>query len=65
MAANYWESTQRRHWQFSRASLSDVRQELEDEEPALVERYSLPERRLLSIFYNQRTLHDREIVDEN
>ena len=65
MAANYWESTQRHHWQFSRASLSDVRQKLEDEDQALVQHYSLPERRLLSIFYNQRTLHHRENMDGN
>ena len=58
MAANYWESTQRRHWQFTRASLGDIRRKLEDEDPSLVQRYALPERRLLSIFYNQRTLQN-------
>ena len=55
MAANYWASTQRRHWQFSRESLSDVRRQLEEEERTLVQQYPLPDRRLLSIFFNQRT----------
>ena len=54
MAANYWASTQRRHWQFSRESLSEVRQQLEDEEKTIVQQYPLPDRRLLSIFFNQR-----------
>ena len=54
MAANYWASTQRRHWQFSRESLNEVRQQLEDEEKTVVQQYPLPDRRLLSIFFNLR-----------
>ena len=54
MAANYWESTQRRHWQYTRETLSDIRQALEDEDRTLVQQYPLPERRLYSIFFNQR-----------
>ncbi len=54
MAANYWASTQRRHWQFSRESLNEVRQQLEDEEKTIVQQYPLPDRRLLSIYFNQR-----------
>ena len=53
MAANYWASTQRRHWQFSRESLNEVRQQLEDEEKSIVQQYPLPDRRLLSILFNQ------------
>ncbi|KAK0512305.1 hypothetical protein JMJ35_005433 [Cladonia borealis] len=53
MAANYWASTQRRHWQFSRESLNEVRQQLEDEEKTIVQQYPLPDRRLLSILFNQ------------
>ena len=67
MAANYWASTQRRHWQFSRETLSEIRQQLEDEERALVQQYPLPDRRLLSIFFNQRTLlvlEDRRPLDD-
>lgn len=56
MAANYWESTQRRYWQFTRESLSEIRHALEDEDRNLVQQYPLPERRLYSIFFNQRML---------
>lgn len=54
MAANYWASTQRRHWQFSRDSLAEVRQQLEDEEPNLAQQYPLADKRYLSFFFNQR-----------
>ncbi|KAK4696493.1 hypothetical protein P7C71_g1433, partial [Lecanoromycetidae sp. Uapishka_2] len=53
MAANYWASTQRRHWQFSRDTLAEIRQQLEDEEPNLAQQYPLPDRRHLSFFFNQ------------
>lgn len=55
MAANYWESTQRKFWQFDRKTLTDMRQNLEQEDLALVQQYPLPEWRHLSIFFNQRT----------
>ncbi|KAI9821826.1 MAG: RNA polymerase II holoenzyme cyclin-like subunit [Pycnora praestabilis] len=54
MAANYWASSQRLHWQFSAQQLSDIRKSLEDEDPSLVQQYALPERRLLSIYFNQQ-----------
>lgn len=56
MAANYWASTQRRHWQFSRDGLLDIRQRLEDEDRNLVQQYPLPDRRHLSFFFNGRKL---------
>lgn len=56
MAANYWASTQRHHWQFSREALAEIRQKLENENASLVQQYSLPDRRLLSIFFNQREI---------
>ena len=55
MAANYWASTQRRHWHFSRETLAEIRQKLEEDDRALVQQYPLPDRRLLSNFYYQRT----------
>ena len=61
MAANYWASTQRRHWQFSRESLNEVRQQLEDEEKSIVQQYPLPDRRLLSIFFNQREHRNTDV----
>lgn len=54
MAANYWESTQRRHWQFTKPGLAELRQKLEDEEPSLVQNFPLPQIRHLSIYFNQR-----------
>lgn len=55
MAANYWASTQRRHWQFTRETLAEVRQKLEEDDRALVQQYPLPDRRLLSHYFNLRT----------
>jgi hypothetical protein len=54
MAANYWESTQRRNWQFNRQQLEELRQKLEDEDQNLVQMYPLPALRHLSIYFNQR-----------
>jgi hypothetical protein len=54
MAANYWESSQRRYWQFTREELEDLRKKLEDEDPILVQNYPLPQLRHLSIYFNQR-----------
>jgi cyclin C len=54
MAANYWESTQRRNWQFTRQQLEELRKNLEDEDPNLVQMYPLPQVRHLSIYFNQR-----------
>lgn len=54
MAANYWESTQRKHWQFTKDQLASMRQKLEDEDPGLVQSFGLPQLRHLNIFFNQR-----------
>ncbi|KAI1499424.1 cyclin-C [Biscogniauxia marginata] len=54
MAANYWESTQRRFWQFSKEELAHMRERLEDGEQNLVSMFPLPERRHLSIYFNQQ-----------
>ncbi|KAI5923808.1 cyclin-C [Camillea tinctor] len=54
MAANYWESTQRRFWQFSKEELANMRERLEDSEQSLVSMFPLPERRHLSIYFNQQ-----------
>ena len=59
MAANYWASTQRRYWQFSKDALAEIRQKLENEDASLVHQYPLPDRRLLSIFFNQRKLSSK------
>ncbi|KAL6719325.1 RNA polymerase II holoenzyme cyclin-like subunit [Lecanora helva] len=54
MAANYWASTQRCHWHFSRETLTEIRQQLESEDSSLVQQYPLPDRRLLSKFFNEQ-----------
>lgn len=56
MAANYWESTQRRYWQFTKEQLADMRQKLEEEDPSLVQMFPLPQMRHLNIYFNQRNL---------
>ncbi|KAI1471979.1 cyclin-like protein [Daldinia caldariorum] len=56
MAANYWESTQRRFWQFSKDELAQMRDELEksDQAQALVQMFPLPRRTHLNIYFNQQ-----------
>lgn len=54
MAANYWDSTQRRHWQFTKTQLASMRQKLEDDDPSLVQMFPLPQLRHLNIWFNQR-----------
>ena len=54
MAASFWESTQHKHWQFTKDELSAMRQKLEDEDPTLVQMFPLPSIRHLGIFFNQR-----------
>ncbi|KAI9787166.1 MAG: RNA polymerase II holoenzyme cyclin-like subunit [Geoglossum umbratile] len=54
MAANYWASTQHRYWQSSKQELAEKRKRLEDDDRALVQQYPLPERRFLSIYFNQQ-----------
>jgi cyclin-C len=65
MAANYWESTQRRFWQFSKQELAELRQKLEDEEQNLVQAYPLPQLRHLSIYFNQRQWSHCPSPDQN
>ncbi|KAL8692603.1 MAG: hypothetical protein Q9218_002419 [Villophora microphyllina] len=54
MAANFWASTQYLNWQCTRAELLEIRDQLENRDQALLQQYTLPERRLLSIFFNQQ-----------
>ncbi|KAL9611086.1 MAG: hypothetical protein Q9167_004258 [Letrouitia subvulpina] len=54
MAANYWASTQRQHWVFSRENLRAIRHGLESEDSDLAKQYPIVDWRLLSIFFNQQ-----------
>ena len=57
MAANYWESTQRKFWTFSKQQLAVERKRIEESERNLVNMYPLPDRRLLSIYFYHRGSH--------
>ena len=56
MAANYWASSQRLHWQMSREKLAETRAELDARDRKTVQAYPLPNYRQLSIFFNIRRL---------
>lgn len=55
MAANYWESTQRKHWLFTKDELAAMRAKIEAEDPNLVASFPLPQLRHLNIYFNQRS----------
>ena len=54
MSANYWESTQWRHWQFTKDEVAGFRQKLEEENAELIQMFPLPSHRHLNIYFNQR-----------
>ncbi|KAF4121643.1 hypothetical protein GMORB2_2051 [Geosmithia morbida] len=56
MSASYWDSTQRRHWLFSKDQLASMRQKLEDENSDLVRMFPLPQTRHLAIYFNQQMI---------
>lgn len=56
MSANYWESTQRRHWLSTKDQLASLRQRLEDDNAKLVRMFPLPQPRHLAIHFNAQLL---------
>ncbi|KAJ6102345.1 hypothetical protein N7486_004772 [Penicillium sp. IBT 16267x] len=56
MAANYWASTQRRHWLFSREKLADIREKLREQDKVSHSQFPLPDQRLLNIYFNQQLI---------
>ncbi|KAJ5636402.1 Cyclin C/H/T/L [Penicillium longicatenatum] len=56
MAANYWASTQRRHWLFSRERLADIREKLREQDKVSHSQFPLPDQRLLNIYCNQQLI---------
>ena len=56
MSANYWESTQRQHWLFTKNQLASMRKQLDDDSAELTRLFPLPEPRHLAIYFNQRTI---------
>jgi len=59
MAANYWVSSQRLHWQMSREKLAETRAALDMLDEKAVLAYPLPNYRLLSIYFHKRTIDSR------
>lgn len=56
MAANYWTSTQRQNWSFTRDKLADLRDELDEQNATVIAQYPVPDRRLFFIFLKDRLL---------
>ncbi|KAL1981617.1 hypothetical protein VTN96DRAFT_2389 [Rasamsonia emersonii] len=54
MAANYWTSTQRRHWLFTRERLAEIRENLKEKDKLAHQQFPLPDLRHLNIFFNQQ-----------
>lgn len=54
MAANFWASSQRLHWQMSRAKLAETRRALDAQDEKAFLDFPLPNYRYLSIYFNQR-----------
>lgn len=54
MAANYWASTQRRHWLFTREKLAEIREIFRESDKAAHSQFPLPDQRLLNIYFSQR-----------
>ncbi|KAK4617982.1 RNA polymerase II holoenzyme cyclin-like subunit [Fulvia fulva] len=54
MAANYWDSTQAKFWTFSKNELADLRQDLEKINQPLYNKYPLPDRRHMNIYFQQQ-----------
>lgn len=48
MAANFWVSTQRRHWMFTRERLAEIRENLKDKSQD--RQIQLPDVRVINIF---------------
>lgn len=56
MAANYWSSTQKANWSYSRDKLADLRDDLDKLHTQTVFQHPFPDRRLMFIFLRDRLL---------
>ncbi|ODM19602.1 RNA polymerase II holoenzyme cyclin-like subunit [Aspergillus cristatus] len=54
MAANYWASTQRRHWLFTREKLAEVRDKQREKDMVAHTQFPLPDQRMLNIYFSQQ-----------
>jgi cyclin C len=53
MAANYWSSTQRRFWLFTRDSLADTREEHAAQDRGISQQHTLPDNRLINLYIKE------------
>jgi cyclin C len=53
MAANYWSSTQRRFWLFTRDSLADTREEHAAQDRGILQQHTLPDNRLINLYIKE------------
>lgn len=53
MAANYWSSTQRRFWLFTRDSLAGIREEHQADDRSVAQQYPIPDNRLINIYIRE------------
>lgn len=56
MAANYWASTQRRHWLFTREKLAEIREIFREGDKVAHSQFPLPDQRLLNIYFSQQLI---------
>ena len=56
MAANYWSSTQRRFWFFSKDKLADIRKDHEEKDRSILQQHPIPDQRLIYIFLKDQLL---------
>ncbi|KAL4807696.1 RNA polymerase II holoenzyme cyclin-like subunit [Aspergillus unguis] len=56
MAANYWASTQRKHWLFTRERLAEIRENFKEKEKTAHSQFPLPDQRILNIYFNQQLI---------
>ncbi|KAL2829296.1 cyclin-like protein [Aspergillus cavernicola] len=56
MAANYWASTQRRHWLFTRERLAEIRESFKEKDKTAHSQFPLPDQRLLNIYFSQQLI---------
>lgn len=53
MAANYWDSTQAKHWTFTKSELAAARHDLRKHNEQLHAKYPVPDRRLIDVYMQQ------------
>lgn len=65
MAANYWVSTQRRHWMFSREHLAEIRESLWVRDKDSSHQVQLPDMRIINIYFKDRQFYSTDYKAKN